>query len=191
MKLIEIAKQKLTQTEYKKLSLLLKNNISAFNNLPKETRIAYFNFERYMLIKKRQSKSIKQGNFNYMLVRGITGELAKQARQGKPITSATRGLNYWMHGEPEQISITKILNAFDQDLDDNYGSNGGVLISTTITVPAINGYLVFPTNWGMAGDIHKEQPFKRKISIEQAIDGGYYIVSKGPTTQYKIVKDYI
>ena len=129
-------------------------------------------------------RHIINGKICFVLLRGITGKLAQEARRGQPITQARRKVNYWMTGYEDE-SIEDILHNYDQDMLDNYGSKG-VLIKTSIIASVQHKYLIFPKNWGMAGDELDVEHIEQKVQFSNSL----YIVSKGPIINYEIVKDY-
>lgn len=149
----------------------------------------------------------------FTVARGVTGELADQARRGQPIFEAYRGANFWL-----TIQYLGDLSGIDpslyvQDPDPEKGGEfDGVIIAKTITLEKDNttNSVIFPPGWGqltysnVEGESFEEpnrwheiddnkleeaadSPVADKVPIEQL--GRAEIVSQGNITDYHIVYD--
>lgn len=154
----------------------------------------------------------------WKVYRGITGDLADQARKDEPIGDSLSGINFW--STPDDEEITTPYAEHEQ----------GVIIQAEIPVTIQDGWYVFPTGWGFAmededviidylqekgmiTDPNNPEDMKKvdKLLIEMTASGTIptshaaggqifvtrapsdfyaYIGSKGPITNYRIVADF-
>ena len=180
--------------------------------------------ERSMMQKMYQGKPIEmQASLmqkqaaTVVVYRGVSGNLADQAREHKPISESLSGINFWDEEAENATQYAKREN--------------GVLIKATLSVLVKGGLKIFPQGWGIAlededtvwqfleengvvsdpedpKDETKYHKFLTRMNAQTVlpsnkehsspqffmqkspVDFVGYIGSKGPISNYEIIKDF-